>query len=274
MRAYLIDPDRRTIEAIDFAGGYEAILKVVGCNSFTTGSRPLNGSIMKGFDAVYVSDDILEDRDDPKDWFEVDADRDPPSSHPIPGRGSECSHRSATSTSRSTGRGRATCRTLTNEHGHQHRLWRRQTRGQLRHWKKKLAERYAIFERVYTNRNAWGPIGKDMIRGSGLTRRHALDKLTRLFGPGVTFEKAEIKKRNQGYALWSILKPRGAVFVDSPRELSESELGSLTQDCVCVNYICVGAHGDLTINGEGLWTARNSRPRLGPRRRAQRHAHA
>lgn len=86
-KAFLIDADLRSITEIDFVGGYTAIQKVVGCKSFTTGSRPLNGSILKGFDAIYVSDDYLEDRDDPKGWFQVDAHRDPPSSFPTAGRG-------------------------------------------------------------------------------------------------------------------------------------------------------------------------------------------
>ena len=41
----------------------------------------------KGFDAVYASDDLLDEKDDPRYWFQVDADRDPPSSHPIAGFG-------------------------------------------------------------------------------------------------------------------------------------------------------------------------------------------
>lgn len=129
-----------------------------------------------------------------------------------------------------------------------------QTRGQIRHWKKKLAERYGQFDRAYNNTSAWASIGKDMICGSGLTRRRALDKLTKLFGPGVTFEKAEIKKRNEGYALWSILKPRSSVFVETARELSEAELGSLSQNCVSVNYVYVGVQDGVIYNGEGLWT--------------------
>jgi hypothetical protein len=41
----------------------------------------------KGWDGLLVSDDDLEDRDDPRFWFQVDADKDPPSSFPIAGRG-------------------------------------------------------------------------------------------------------------------------------------------------------------------------------------------
>jgi hypothetical protein len=87
MRAILIDPEKRTIAEIEFEGGYQKIQAVIGCRSFANGSRPLNGSMEKGYDAVYVSDDNLEDRGDPRFWFQVDADRDPPSSFPLAGRG-------------------------------------------------------------------------------------------------------------------------------------------------------------------------------------------
>jgi hypothetical protein len=87
MRAILIDPEKRTISEIDFKGDYRKIQAVIGCGRFTSGSRPLNGSLEEGFDSLYVSDDDMEDRDDPRFWFQVDADRDPPSSYPLAGRG-------------------------------------------------------------------------------------------------------------------------------------------------------------------------------------------
>jgi hypothetical protein len=59
---------------------------VIGCDSFATGAY-LNGSIEHGFDTVEVSDDPLEDEDNPRFWFQVDANRDPPSSYPIAGNG-------------------------------------------------------------------------------------------------------------------------------------------------------------------------------------------
>jgi hypothetical protein len=77
MRAYLIDPELRTITEIDFAGGYKNIQEVVGCEEFTTGSRPLNGSLSKGFDAIYISDDCLDHDENLNDWFQVDAGREP-----------------------------------------------------------------------------------------------------------------------------------------------------------------------------------------------------
>jgi hypothetical protein len=85
-RAILIDPEARSITEVWIGDGCKSIQEAVGCDSFTTGSQPLCGSLSKGFDAVYCSDDALEDRD-PRFWFQVDADRDPPSSYPIAGRG-------------------------------------------------------------------------------------------------------------------------------------------------------------------------------------------
>ena len=38
MRAFLIDPELRTITEIDFAGDYKQIQRTIGCKSFTTGA--------------------------------------------------------------------------------------------------------------------------------------------------------------------------------------------------------------------------------------------
>jgi hypothetical protein len=87
MRAILIDPEKRTVSEIEHSGGgYQETNSILGCDTYTTGAW-LKGSISKGFDAVYVSDDPLEDQDDPRFWFQVDADRNPPSSFPITGLG-------------------------------------------------------------------------------------------------------------------------------------------------------------------------------------------
>lgn len=130
-----------------------------------------------------------------------------------------------------------------------------QARGQIRHWKKKLAERYDHFLRAYADKNVSTAIAVDMIKGSGATPRRALNKLTAAFGLGAVLEQAEIKKRNQDYALWSILKPRkGIIAVDFQIRLTKAEIGSLTQDCVSVNYSYVGVRDGLIYTGEGLWT--------------------
>jgi hypothetical protein len=87
MRAILIDPEKRTVSEIQHrGGGYRETNRILGCNEHTLRAW-LNGSMSEGFDAVFVSDDPLEDRDDPRFWFQVDADRDPPSSFPIAGLG-------------------------------------------------------------------------------------------------------------------------------------------------------------------------------------------
>ena len=88
MRALMIDAEHQTITEIDFVGDYREIQRLLGCSTFTTGSRPLNGNLEDGFDAVYVSDDCLEVCERGlRHWFQIDADRDPPSSYPIAGRG-------------------------------------------------------------------------------------------------------------------------------------------------------------------------------------------
>ncbi len=87
MRAILIDPEKQSLTEIQLKGDdFREITNVLGCQSFTTGAY-LNGSIEHGFDVLNVSEDPLEDRDDPRFWFQVDADRDPPASFPIAGLG-------------------------------------------------------------------------------------------------------------------------------------------------------------------------------------------
>jgi hypothetical protein len=87
MRAILIEPKKKTVTEIQLkSDDYREIRTVLQCHSYTTGAH-LGGSIAKGFDAVFVSDDPLEERGDPRFWFQVDANREPPSSFPIAGRG-------------------------------------------------------------------------------------------------------------------------------------------------------------------------------------------
>jgi hypothetical protein len=87
MRAYLIDAEQRTINEIGFSGGgLEEVYQLLGCSRFASGAQ-LNGSIEEGFDTVLVSDDDMEDRDELRHWFQIDADRNPPSSYPLAGRG-------------------------------------------------------------------------------------------------------------------------------------------------------------------------------------------
>ena len=86
VRAILIDPEKRALTEIHIGNGIEEIYAALHCEHFTTGAY-LNGSIEKGFDSIFVSDDYLDERDEARFWFQVDADREPPSSHPIAGFG-------------------------------------------------------------------------------------------------------------------------------------------------------------------------------------------
>ena len=89
-RAILIDPERQTFTELKIGRGIKRVQRLLHCQSFTTGSRPFNGSLEAGFDTLFVSDDYLEDRDDPRFWFQVDAECNPPSSFPIAGYGLVC----------------------------------------------------------------------------------------------------------------------------------------------------------------------------------------
>ena len=86
VRAILIDPEKRTVSEIQIEDGYKPIIAALQSESFTTAAH-LSGSLSKGFDAVYASDDMLAEREDTRFWFQIDADRNPPSSHPVAGRG-------------------------------------------------------------------------------------------------------------------------------------------------------------------------------------------
>jgi hypothetical protein len=88
MRTILIDPEQQTVTEIQIAGGddLDELYRVLKCKHITSGAH-LRGNLIDGFDSIFVSDDLLEDRDDPRFWFQVDADRNPPSSFPIAGLG-------------------------------------------------------------------------------------------------------------------------------------------------------------------------------------------
>lgn len=86
MRAILIDPEAKALTEVDIDGGYKGIQKILKCREFTIGAY-LTGSLARGGESIYVSDDYIEDRPSARYWFQVDADRDPPSSYPIAGLG-------------------------------------------------------------------------------------------------------------------------------------------------------------------------------------------
>jgi hypothetical protein len=88
MRAILIDPEKRTVSEIQLKGGddVQEINAVFRCEYHAIGAH-LDGPPGAGGDVIYVSDDELKDGEDPRFWFQVDADRNPPSSFPIAGFG-------------------------------------------------------------------------------------------------------------------------------------------------------------------------------------------
>jgi hypothetical protein len=86
-RAILIDPEARSFTEVQISPDIiEEIYRMIGCRRFVSSGRSLNGSLEEGFDHI-LSDYNMEDRGDPRFWFQVDADRNPPSSFPIAGRG-------------------------------------------------------------------------------------------------------------------------------------------------------------------------------------------
>jgi hypothetical protein len=133
-----------------------------------------------------------------------------------------------------------------------------EVRGQLRAWKQKLDRDHAAFERAYT-----APVGDlrnapvDLVkRSSRPGRERALAKIQHAFGPGVTLEIAHLDGKHP-HAVFSILRPRNAVTVETSGDVADAERASLAQDCVSVNYIVAGCmpgppeHAGLA---EGLWT--------------------
>jgi hypothetical protein len=87
MRAILIDPKHRTVTEIQIEDPDDSreIQSVLRCRRFATAAR-LSGTLSTGFEAIYASDDPNAARNE-RFWFQIDADRDPPSSHPVPGLG-------------------------------------------------------------------------------------------------------------------------------------------------------------------------------------------
>lgn len=134
-----------------------------------------------------------------------------------------------------------------------------EVRGQLRVWKQKLARDHAAFERVY--RALAGDLRDapvDLVkRSSRAGRERALTKIQRALGPGVTLELAHLEGKHP-HAIFSILRPRDAVVIETPDDMPDAERGSLMQDCVAVNYFVAGyIPGPPEQAGgvaEGLWT--------------------
>jgi hypothetical protein len=88
-RAYLIDSKSQTITEVKVGKGLPAIYDILKCKHITASGKARRGNITAGFDSIFVSDEDIEGRspEETKYWFQVDADRNPPSSYPICGRG-------------------------------------------------------------------------------------------------------------------------------------------------------------------------------------------
>ena len=89
LRTYLIDSKAQTITEVKVGKGLQAIYGALKCKHITARGKALRGNIADGFDSIFVSDDDIEglSPEETKYWFQVDANRHPPSSYPICGRG-------------------------------------------------------------------------------------------------------------------------------------------------------------------------------------------
>jgi hypothetical protein len=83
-RAILIDPWKRTFTPIEVGEDFREVRHLLNCKSFKIAAW-LKGSIDRGFDVIYASDDPLEDN--PQFYFQIDTGHNPPSSFPIAGFG-------------------------------------------------------------------------------------------------------------------------------------------------------------------------------------------
>ena len=86
MRAFIIDAEHRTVSEINFTDAPKRMEEIIGGKEIVTGSLALNVPVT-GVDVVYIADDKRKAEEYPKRWFQIDADRDVPSSFPTPGRG-------------------------------------------------------------------------------------------------------------------------------------------------------------------------------------------
>jgi hypothetical protein len=86
--AIFIDPSLRSFTPIRVGTDLKAIYEALGCSRITSSGRPLNGSLEQGFDSIFVRDEDLDaTSNSPRYWFQVDADRNSPSSYPIGSKG-------------------------------------------------------------------------------------------------------------------------------------------------------------------------------------------
>ena len=88
-----------------------------------------------------------------------------------------------------------------------------EARGQLRAWKRAAAARYAAYERVINGEELHDTAVQMVLRSSPKGRRRSLERLRRLL-TAATFEGASLAGKHP-VAIWSVLRPREAVTVDT-----------------------------------------------------------
>jgi hypothetical protein len=132
-----------------------------------------------------------------------------------------------------------------------------EARGKLRLWKRAALARYRRIEAVLAGR-AFERAARDFNHKRGIGRQRAFFKLKAMLAEACPEEV------NDGFALWSYLRPRESVVCPS-EGVKLAEL----QDCVCVDYLAVGRTWDhgaervTTGRGQGLWSFEASDHALG-----------
>jgi hypothetical protein len=92
VRAILIDPEKQSLTEVQFeTGDCREIQQTLGCQSFVTDAFLYDNtdedSLYDDFDMIITGNDDAADMVYPRFWFQVDADRAPPSSCPLAGLG-------------------------------------------------------------------------------------------------------------------------------------------------------------------------------------------
>jgi hypothetical protein len=121
-----------------------------------------------------------------------------------------------------------------------------ETRGRLRQWKSATTVAWNKMDQLFMDQKLNRDGRAFCLRGSELGRRRAFDRLARLLAPtGAHLEGVRFTGRYP-IALWTTIKPRGAVMVTADP--------SRNQSCVSVNYLLIYQGGDHYNCAEGLWT--------------------
>jgi hypothetical protein len=118
-----------------------------------------------------------------------------------------------------------------------------EARGRLRELNKGLDADYRRLDATY---RAMGGMA-DFVRKTGKGPQRIFDRWNDAFrGAGAHLEEMRLDGK-EPVALWSILRPRDAVLAnpDHPRD---------EQDCVCVNYVALGALP--VFHGQPSWLRR------------------